>query len=1033
MSLFPILHVFTNISFQPLMTSRSYYRSSTSVAELDLRDLKGDLRSFIEQSRKGNQSIKELVSREHLEIRKLVSSTSIETNKALGRVDQRLDRMVLNSSVKITQAKRERLLQSLKYLRFNERRNQVSDAYENTEEWIFAGDCNEVDDTEDPAHPSDDMRINPSESRETAQNDQADLSDLKWDSFSNWLRSMDKFYWISGKPGSGKSTLVKFILGHSDTRRFLDVWHPRTLFISHFFWRPGTALQQNVKGLLCSLLYQLLQNSNAALHCALSTVRDLDTKDANTDWSTTELVDLCLQVLSDYDQPLCIFLDGLDEVDPRDGVVPLLSLIDKISHGKRIKICLSSRPEPLLQTRLSKYPQLRLQDLNRIDLELYAQENVKIPDGYTAELHNDPITLLVDRAEGVFLWLVLAIKSINKGVEYGDSTATFLERIDQLPGDLISLYKDMWKRVCDDNPLAYRQTAALYFKLLLAHRDSAFERLSDHFTTLSLMLASTSTADEMFQAGDKIPESIPKDIMLQKCRDVERKANVCCFGLIELLRESDSAPNRAFGMYGHHYDELILFTDGSRALRFIHRSAHDFLVDTEDGKEILDFDKSSNTSLEIRIAKAYLAGSQLFLLVPSGRGDVLGASFAGVHLSVMKGLWLTHKSSDDWSNRDWEQLLHYCEMLCHAGKLFAGSHTRARLCQGEDFLKILANTCGDEHILSAMKEGKMSKSTISDILLNACNSFVDGIPMDPRNYSAKEFFKTLLVHGADPNYKGIMFSPGVWHWPFAQLETPFTKYLEITLVRAKAESLSSEELYVVLETLHIFISHGANLDGMVTFFFDLMKTVSAGHEESVWVIQPLKLVQARWRHPSFVLRDGIDSILFASVPAHSVLDALLYTMRHKYAPLTEETKFRDMLSFLENECINWNSSERSRAFGRVHRGKDTAEGSAWFETIEEHQERIADKLMDHWRNWEGLDSGKHSLPNAHPRWIEVEESASGENIESLLSLCEQAPWALKASGEDAIRARFEELGIFTRVDKLYEIHSTECWVGKQQA
>lgn len=60
-------------------------------------------------------------------------------------------------------------------------------------------------------------------------------------------------------------------------------------------------------------------------------------------------------------------------------------------------------------------------------------------------------------------------------------------------------------------------------------------------------------------------------------------------------------------------------------------------------------------------------------------------------------------------------------------------------------------------------------------------------------------------------------------------------------------------------------------------------------------------------------------------------------------------------------------------------------------------------------------------------------AGDSESLVSLLSLCTQAPWALKASGEYAIRERFEELGIFTRIDETCESHSIEDWAKMQQS
>lgn len=379
-----------------------------------------------------------------------------------------------------------------------------------------------------------------------------------------------------------------------------------------------------------------------------------------------------------------------------------------------MKICLSSRPEPLIQGRLAAYPLLRLQDLNEGDLELYARDHTKFPDTYASEREKSLIRSLVDKAEGVFLWLVLAIKSVNKGVEYGDSTATFQERTERLPGDLISLYKDMWTRACEDDPLIYRKTAALYFKLLMMHRKGKFlfSIFSPSFGLFFFMLAATSTADQILQAGDDVPKLFSEEALLQRCRDAERQVDLFCFGLIEPGPGSSCATDKveAIGLYGHKYDRLIPFARGDRVLRFIHRTA--------EGKEILDFNTSTEVHLESRIIKAYLAGSQLFI-----HGDYsmnFSTSFAAVPLLFISNLRVD-QDIDDQVAEERIRSIHHCETLCNSGKLFTGTIDRARLCKGDDFLKVMANICGDACILAATKDGELSNDTKSEILLNAPN------------------------------------------------------------------------------------------------------------------------------------------------------------------------------------------------------------------------------------------------------------------------------------------------------------------------
>ncbi|EKG15206.1 hypothetical protein MPH_07653 [Macrophomina phaseolina MS6] len=79
--------------------------------------------------------------------------------------------------------------------------------------------------------------------------------------FKSWLEFDNGTYWISGKPGAGKSTLMKFVCEHKQTDVLLRNWAGphELLIIKHFFWISGTELQRSEEGLLRSLLFQLLR------------------------------------------------------------------------------------------------------------------------------------------------------------------------------------------------------------------------------------------------------------------------------------------------------------------------------------------------------------------------------------------------------------------------------------------------------------------------------------------------------------------------------------------------------------------------------------------------------------------------------------------------------------------------------------------------------------------------------------------------------------------------------------------------------
>jgi hypothetical protein len=45
-----------------------------------------------------------------------------------------------------------------------------------------------------------------------------------WDDFARWLKAGDGIYWVSGKAGSGKSTLMRYIIDDPLTKMFLQNW-----------------------------------------------------------------------------------------------------------------------------------------------------------------------------------------------------------------------------------------------------------------------------------------------------------------------------------------------------------------------------------------------------------------------------------------------------------------------------------------------------------------------------------------------------------------------------------------------------------------------------------------------------------------------------------------------------------------------------------------------------------------------------------------------------------------------------------------
>ena len=121
----------------------------------------------------------------------------------------------------------KRFLDALHFRSIDERRATISKAHRRTFQWIYRDKISQI---------------------------------CLWDDLPNWLATGRGCYWISGKAGSGKSTLMKYILGNTKTTNALRKWSGSSELVvaSFFFWYAGTPLQKSQAGLLRALLLSVL-------------------------------------------------------------------------------------------------------------------------------------------------------------------------------------------------------------------------------------------------------------------------------------------------------------------------------------------------------------------------------------------------------------------------------------------------------------------------------------------------------------------------------------------------------------------------------------------------------------------------------------------------------------------------------------------------------------------------------------------------------------------------------------------------------
>ena len=91
--------------------------------------------------------------------------------------------------------------------------------------------------------------------------------------FAKWLRSGDPIYWITGLPGSGKSTLMKYI--YEDPQSAILTGHQSVIKVGYFFHELGKQQEETFTGLLARVLQQLLTSLNGLAPECLKLFKDL--------------------------------------------------------------------------------------------------------------------------------------------------------------------------------------------------------------------------------------------------------------------------------------------------------------------------------------------------------------------------------------------------------------------------------------------------------------------------------------------------------------------------------------------------------------------------------------------------------------------------------------------------------------------------------------------------------------------------------------------------------------------------------------
>ncbi|KUI64368.1 hypothetical protein VM1G_11179 [Cytospora mali] len=327
----------------------------------------------------------------------------------------------------------KRILEHIYYDSMFERQEAIHAAEEGTFKWLLI----EEDLDEDTSSFGEDEASLSVEDEELEDQQQDEKARAKV-KLLTWLRSGSGTFHISGKAGSGKSTLMKLIAGHEITRTELGLWtgDNRTLVRSnHYFWSTGDKMQKSYEGLYRSILYDVLTKCPSLIQKVFqeqwnSLVKDMSptaTGQAVIEQSLFRppvfkkaFEDLINHQLDD-NYCLCVTIDGLDEFEGDScDYWDLAEYLAKWSKKPNIKCLVSSRPYREFINTFPEDTRLRLHDVNKADIYTFASQKLRSDRHFhrVRAFYKDLVRKIVRLSEGVFLWAVLVVRVLLSSAAY---------------------------------------------------------------------------------------------------------------------------------------------------------------------------------------------------------------------------------------------------------------------------------------------------------------------------------------------------------------------------------------------------------------------------------------------------------------------------------------------------------------------------------------------------------------------------------------------------------------------------------------
>ena len=503
------------------------------------------------------------------------------------------------SVAKADVVKEQMILRSLSFESRQIRYSSIPEAHHQTFGWVFKEPCDQSEDS-------------------------------STGNLLGWLRKKDRFFWVSGKPGSGKSTLMKFITDQPQTLQALSTWsYPKPVVIArHFFWSAGTPMQKSWQGVLRTLLYEIFRQLPDLIESTcterwLKTIEQLN-HDA---WYLPELRTILQRIANreNLTTKFCFFIDGLDEFD--GDHLEFCRVLQDLSKSPHIKLCVSSRPWNVFEDFFGREvsSKLYMNRLTQKDIRSYVKDLLQgHPRWKELKVENWNAKWLVDqiteRAAGVFLWVFLVTRLLRNGLTEYDSFSDMQRRLENIPTDLGMFFKEILESV---EPF-YHEKMASTLQIALAARQPA--------PTAIYNFHDEEYEDENYALNLPLQPMSPGQVASTRAQ-VTRRLSGRCRGLLEVSN-------------GH--------------VEFLHRSVMDFLRTPEMSSYLnRKAPARSNANLSLfRAFTAYMKSTKFPEFVD--RTDFARYTKSGIMSALQEALIFAKELEGDFTVYELLDNLAYC-------------------------------------------------------------------------------------------------------------------------------------------------------------------------------------------------------------------------------------------------------------------------------------------------------------------------------------------------------------------------------------